>query len=471
MTRNRQSTMMMRCLVVILAIAIDWPLGAAENSVPAHPNVLLITVDTLRADHLSSYGYAWKTSPNIDKVARQGARFERAYTVIPLTGPAHFSLFTSRYPQEHGARRNGEAIPGDRTLLMLPQVLRANGYRSGAFISGWPLNGRLTHLNDSFDDFNEDLTRTYQLFNSSRWAEDVTPPAIEWLKNHAREDRPFFLWVHYFDPHSPYNYREHFADLKPNGAASPSGIEDESMRERVLNYDTEIAYMDWHLGQLLAAVEELGIRDSTLVVLTADHGESLGEHDYVGHGRHLYEDILRVPLIVRLPGQVKPGQVISTPVSILDIAPTILDLTIRETLEQKKAPLTFTGRSLASAIVKGERLSERRVYYLTFAGKKGFMPKWLSWLWIKEAELPLRFGFLERARKLIWSPEDGEAAWYDLRGDAAELRPQLLRDGGAPYAAETGRLKNWFARTNTPDNETQLSSRDIEVLKSLGYVQ
>jgi arylsulfatase A-like enzyme len=124
---------------------------AEENARP--PHVLLITVDTLRARHLSCYGYAWKTSPHIDRLASEGTRFERVYTTIPLTGPAHLSLFTGRFPQEHGAKRNGEAIPNDRTLPTLPQILRAHGYRNAAFISAWPLTARFTHLDDWFDHY------------------------------------------------------------------------------------------------------------------------------------------------------------------------------------------------------------------------------------------------------------------------------------------------------------------------------
>ena len=132
------------------------------------PNVLLVTVDTLRADHLSCYGYGWKTSPNIDKLAHEGTRFVRAYTPIPLTGPAHLSLFTSRYPQEHGAVRNGIASASKQPLVTLPQFLRANGYSAAGFISGWPLTGRLTKINEWFDHYDETLTRKYQLVISSR---------------------------------------------------------------------------------------------------------------------------------------------------------------------------------------------------------------------------------------------------------------------------------------------------------------
>lgn len=461
------------CPVLLLIIASSVAVAQKPASAPpsSPPNVLLITVDTLRTAHLSCYGYAWKTSPHIDKLASEGTRFERAYTVIPLTGPAHFSLFTSRYPQEHGAIRNGLDIADDRTLVNFPQVLRASGYNNAGFISGWPLNGRLTSLDDWFDHYDETLTRTYQLFNSSRWAEDVTPPAIDWLKQNGKSGKPFFMWVHYFDPHSPYDFREHFADLQKNGSGAPAPAADDAMRERIRNYDTEIAYMDWHMGKLFETLDSLGLRDSTLVVLTADHGESLGEHDYIGHGRYLYEDVIRIPLIVRLPGQVEAGKVITTPVSILDIAPTIVDLTVGKTLDEKNAKLPFVGRTLAPALTQGEKLTERPNYYVTFPGKKGFAPKWLSWIWITEEELPSKFGYLDGMSKFIWSPDEGELAMYNVARDPQEIQPQILKTGTPPYKAETKRLQTWFSRTESRASETKMSQEDLEVLKSLGYVQ
>ncbi|MEX2260307.1 MAG: sulfatase [Bryobacteraceae bacterium] len=456
-------------LFALLACAL--PLAAGQNRPSSPPNVLLITVDTLRADNLSCYGYPWKTSPNIDKLAREGTLFEQAYSVIPLTGPAHLSLFTSRYPQEHGARRNGLAVADDRTVVALPQVLRANGYQNAGFISGWPLNGRLTKIDDWFDHYDENLTRTYQMFNSSRWAEDVTPPAINWLKENAGSGKPFFLWIHYFDPHSPYEFREEFADLERNASAAPVPVADDDTRERIRNYDTEIAYMDSHIGKLLNVVDDLGLKDSTLVALTADHGESLGEHDYVGHGRHLYENIVRIPLIVRLPGKVAAGKKIATPVSIVDIAPTVLDLTVGETLKEKKVYLPFVGRTLAPAMTKGEKLSARRIYYVTFPGKKGVAPKWLSWLWVTDEALPSRFGYMDGAAKFVWAPEEEKLAMYDVSRDPHELRPRSVQAPNPQYKAETKRLRTWFARTESRASEENLSARDIEVLKSLGYVQ
>ena len=158
--------------------------AASDAAPPRLPNVLFITIDTLRADHLSCYGYHLKTSPNIDRLAEQGVRYEHAYTVTSRTGPSHYSMFTSRYPQEHGAKLNGFAVAENTKFLFLPQILRRFGYKAGAFVSAWPLTAHLTQLDRWFDTYDEELNRTYQYINSSRWAEDVTPKAISWLEAH-----------------------------------------------------------------------------------------------------------------------------------------------------------------------------------------------------------------------------------------------------------------------------------------------
>jgi arylsulfatase A-like enzyme len=178
-----------------------------------------------------------------------------------------------------------------------------------------------------------------------------------------------------------------------------------------------------------------------------------------------------VPLIVRLPGVVNKGQVISTPVSILDIAPTITDLTVRDSIAQKKVALTFGGRSLADALTDAKTLTRRRIYNVTFPGKKGYAPRWLSWMWIDSDNQSLRFGYVDGATKLIWSPGDELLHSYDVARDPLEHQPATLTAASPPYAAETQRLKSWYSRTEFTAGEELLSKRDIEVLKSLGYVQ
>ena len=465
-----------KILSVFLAI-LAFSLWGSPTEPPAAdadadaPNVLLITVDTLRADHVSSYGYHLKTTPNIDRLAAEGARFENTYSTIPLTGPSHFSMFTGRYPQEHGARINGAAVPDNSKWLALPQILRKFGYQNAAFVSAWPLTGRLTRLDRWFDHYDEELSRSYRVFTSTRFAEDVTPRAINWLRQ--KRQKPFFLWVHYFDPHEPYHLRERFASPEKL-ADPPAGLPTASkeMSDRIARYDSEVSYADHHIGQLLASLDELGLRDSTLVSLTSDHGESLGEHGYVGHGRSLSENVVRVPLIFRLPGKIEAGQVIRENVSLLDLTPTLLGFTVAERITQEEVPISFAGMSLAPAMAAGNELPQRPIRFVTFSGKKAFAPRWLSWMWIpNETRMPLHVGTTEGSRKLIWSPRDEELALYDLAEDAFELNPDVFAKNDRTYKQETPAMARWFDSTNLEDAEATLSERDTEILKSLGYVQ
>ena len=262
MLRN-QSRQSILAVVAAGTTALICALAPASEVIERqHPHVVLITVDTLRADHLSSYGYHLRTSPAMGKLAEEGVRFDRAYTPIPMTGPSHFSMFTGRYPQEHGARINGVSLPDNSKWLTIPQVLRRFGYTSGAFVSAWPLVGRLTQLHRSFDHYDEELERQYQVFHSMRWAEDVTRPALRWLDDNKDKDK-LFMWVHYFDPHEPYNLREEFADLEQirDPAPATAGYSEE-IKNRILRYDSEIGYADSHIKRLLAAAKSQPLRSN-----------------------------------------------------------------------------------------------------------------------------------------------------------------------------------------------------------------
>ena len=462
----------MRLVGVLLAVLMALAVGArAQQGTPAEspPNLVLITVDTLRADHLSCYGYHLATSPNIDQLASEGVRFERAYSPIPLTGPSHISLFTSRFPQEHGARINGVAVAEDSKWLFLPQILRKFGYRNAAFVSAWTLTDRLTQLGQWFDTYDQDLTRSHQVFHSSRFAEDVTPPAIEWLRGNRH--RPFFLWVHYFDPHSPYHLREEFASPERNGHPGNSADwADKEAQERINKYDSEVGYVDHHIGKLLAELDDLELRDSTIVALTADHGESLGEHGYVGHGRRLFEGIVHIPLILRYPGTIPAGRVVPQAASLLDLTPTVLELALGKG-KAATLPVSFAGRSLASAVVGGESLPQRPIRYITFAGRKGFAPRWMSWLWVHDSALPLHIGETRGFRKLVWTPGDRSLSVVNLEQDPLGLRPAVVRKDDKGYRTRAASLRRWFEATDLDEGDITMNERDIEVLKSLGYLQ
>ena len=434
------------------------------------PHVVLITVDTLRADHLSCYGYHLKTSPTMDRLAEEGVRFDRAYSAVPMTGPSHFSMFTGRYPQEHGARINGVGLPSDTKWLTIPQVLRRFGYTSAAFVSAWPLIGRLTQLNRDFDHYDEELGRSYQVFHSMRWAEDVTRPALRWLEDN-KDQKNLFLWVHYFDPHEPYNLREDFADPEQFREPDPAIAEySAAVRNRIVRYDSEVGYADKHIGTLLARIDRLGLRDDTLVALLSDHGEGLGEQGFVGHGRWLYESTVRVPWIMRLPGRIAAGALVEQNVSTLDLAPTLLDLVVPEFREDSQISFTYAGRSQVSAIMEGAKPPSRQIRFVSFEGKKGFAPSWISWVWRPNSGLPFRIGKLDGTMKAIWTPAENQFEFFDLAKDPLERNSQIVAKSDNRYKFESAAFERWFESTNVAESESRLSERDKEILESLGYI-
>ncbi len=324
--------------VLLASALVARPAAAAAGSpsaapAPRFPNVVVVTVDTLRADRLSAYGYRRPTTPNLDRLLARGARFTAARTAEPLTTPALATLLTSLYPHEHGATRNGLRLsPG---LPSFARALRRRGFRTAAFVGNWTLRDRLSGLAEHFDEYQEVLTRKrwWGLFKGEATAADLTDAALGWLAGRALDAgdghaaqpaarRPFLLWVHYVDPHAPYR-------LHPEVAAR-LGVRTAGEVAKSDRYDTEVAFADLHIGRLLAALESgaegaAGERTDTLIVFAADHGESLGEHGEWGHGRTLYEPALRVPLGIVWPGHVRP-QAVDAPASSLDVAPTILGL-------------------------------------------------------------------------------------------------------------------------------------------------
>jgi arylsulfatase A-like enzyme len=277
------------------------------------------------------------------------------------------------------------------------------------------------------------------------------------------------LWVHYFDPHEPYHLRKEFASPKPSGTPRPTKWDDGETRKRTRRYDSEIGYADHHIGRVLDKIDRMGLRETTLVVLTSDHGEALGEHGYVGHNRQLYEGIIRIPLIIRFPGETRTGQVVSEPVTLLDVTPTILELALPKDIE--KLPTSFAGLSLAPSLLTGNRLPARPMRYLTFSSRKGFAPQWISWMWASRADLPLRLGKTENDRKIVWAPAEKDLFAVDLNSDPWGEDPRGLAESDGEYKRETAALQRWFESTDLEESEVKLSQRDTEVLKSLGYIQ
>ncbi len=299
---------------------------------PSGPaNVLIVTLDTLRADHIGAYGYSAARTPVLDGLAAQGARFASATTTTPLTLAAHTSLFTGTFPAYHGVRDN-TGFHVDDQLTTMAEVFAASGYRTGGFVGAFVLDGRwgiAQGFADYVDDFDLSKDVGPGLDTIQRRGDEVVTRALAWLGQ--ADQRPFFGWVHLYDPHSPYEAPPEFASRFP---ASQIGA-----------YDAEIAYTDQQVGRLLEALKASGQLANTLVVVVGDHGEQLGEHREQSHGFFVYDAAVQIPLIMAGPG-VTP-RVVPDQVRIVDVMPTVLDLV------GVKGPDAVQGTTLRPALDGG----------------------------------------------------------------------------------------------------------------------
>jgi choline-sulfatase len=306
------------CIGAFLHFAAVAACSAPPVAKPAAHNLVLITIDTLRADHVGAYGYARAHTPTLDAVARAGVLFERAYAAAPITLPSHATLLSGRYPPGHGARDNGMHVSAG--VPTLATELQTRGFKTAAFVAAFPLDHQFG-LDRGFDVYGDRLGRTPDgKLANERPASQVVDEALSWLRTLAPSTRapstqapgtehpalstqhpaPFFLWIHLFEPHAPYG--------------DPA-----SGRSTIDRYDDEIATADREAGRLLAALQP--VADRTLVVVAGDHGEAFGEHGEYAHSIFVYDTTLRVPLVVRGPG-VTAGSKIAAAVTLADIAPT-----------------------------------------------------------------------------------------------------------------------------------------------------
>ena len=304
------------CLLFFTSCSRPFPTPASKQPATRDSNVLLITLDTLRADHLSCYGGKTVSTPNIDALAARGVRFAQAVAQVPLTTPSHASILTGAYPQVHKLRDNGGFVL-DSSIPTLATLTRDAGFDTAAFVGAAVLN-RHFGLHRGFNHYGDNLNekRDAKLLPgvvAELRGEAVTRRALDWLDqratpgNSAPPTSNFFLWTHYYDAHFPYDPPEPFGS-----------------RFQKDKYSGEIAYVDHQVGQLLKGLAERGLAERTLVVLMADHGESLGDHGEFTHGVFLYDSTMHIPLITAGPG-VPPGKLVTQQVRSIDVMPTIVD--------------------------------------------------------------------------------------------------------------------------------------------------
>jgi len=433
------------------------------SSLDPRPNILFISLDTTRADHLSAYGYERETSPSLEALADEGILFETAYAPSATTGPSHASLFTSVWPMSHGVTKNGREL--DASWTTLAEVLAEEGYETAAVVSSYVLSSRFGY-DKGFSSFDDDFSQAVVPHGVTLWegeavegkfygrADDTTGRALRWLEDRPEPEKPFFLFVHYFDPHDPY--------LVPDGYTPPfqPGPKEALKHNRVVfMYDATLAYMDQEVGRLLAGLKRLGLEDETLVVVTGDHGEGLMERGHWHHGIHIHEEGVRVPLILRLPNQKSAGLRVSSPVSWLDLAPSLLALSGIPPRED------FRGESVAE-VVYGERIldPERPIwlYRRHYSGDdelEGGLARGEKW-------------GLRRGRwKLIWGEDENRLELYDLQTDPGEKVNLALErpDQAATMKAE---LQGWLdAQPEGQGRAVSLDPESRRKLEALGYVE
>jgi arylsulfatase A-like enzyme/Flp pilus assembly protein TadD len=400
------------------------------------PNIILITVDTTRADRMGFLGSKHGVTPHLDAMARQGVVFERAFSQAPLTPVSHATIFTGTYPQFHSVTDFGHPLPS--LLPSVPEILQKSGYHTAAFVGSLILDPKANMapgFDRGFDYFDAgfhqkrgpDETR----YNSiERRAGDVVAHAITWLsKNRAT---PFFIWVHLYDPHAPYD---------------PPAPFDKQFKDR---YDGEIAYADSALGKLFAYLRQRGLYDRALLAMMSDHGESLGAHGESMHGIFLYDETIHVPLLFKLPGTALGGRRVAARVRLVDVAPTLLSML------SLPLPRTFQGESLVPLMKPGPKpVTDLPAYAETDYPHRAF-----GWSALRSMRTG-KYLFVRAPKRELYDESLDKGAQHDLAAASPAVTSTLQ-----------SQLDEFHDRTssfNEKSEQKTLTSEQSESLAALGY--
>lgn len=459
--------MMQRLL--LLCAGLGFALAACGPPTPQVPkNLLLITLDTLRADHLGAYGYQRPTSPNLDALASQASVFLDVTCSMPTTLPSHVTILTGLPPAQHGATRNG--LPPNGDLVSIFDLLAARGFATGALVAAGVLQaefmpgmGIAEHL------FETAKAKTHQVPATA-----INSAAERWLA--AQEGRPFALWLHYYDTHEPYTPGADFAARFTAGYAGPLDNQLRTSwlvslnqptvaaeltardRQHVVDlYDAEIAELDSALGYLFALLRQRHLWEDTLIVIVGDHGQAHGEDDFFGHGEKLLEPVIKVPLMIRRPGQ-REGRRIETPVETLDLMPTLA------ALFALPVPAGLPGRSLVPAL-EGDAMMPRpyrliaRRSYVEQPQRRGLSVHGRHWKLTAYHETDGEHVHLGRASGT--GGLDGESFFVPGSTEAARLQRTLEQLEATMAVEETA---------NDP-TRVELSEETRKMLHALGYIE
>jgi arylsulfatase A-like enzyme/Tfp pilus assembly protein PilF len=392
-------------------------------------NVLLVTLDTTRADRIGCYGYEKAKTPNLDSLALGGVKFSNTYCQVPLTCPSHCSILTGTYPLYHRVHNNGTYYLNPE-LLTLAEILKSRGFKTAAFVSSFTVDSRFG-LDQGFDFYDDKFAEeeVFKALKSEKKADKVFASFSDWLDKNASDQ--IFCWLHFFDPHLPYDppspFKEEFSD-------SP--------------YDGEIAYMDYYVGKTVEKLREKDILDKTLVILAGDHGEAFGEKEVAGHGVFLYDVTMKVPLIFYAENHFPPGKVVKARVRLIDLMPSILDMLNIPVNKE------IQGISLLPYI-EGRRKENLSSYVETYYPKENY-----GW-----SEL---IGLIDGDWKYIQAPKE---ELYNLKKDPEEKVNVFHRD--RKVASEKKNklkemMKSYSSEIRTEKRE--MTAEEKERLRSLGYV-
>ncbi len=417
----------MRLTWIVVAAASCLVMSCGKSSVgsPSRTTpVVLISIDTLRSDHLPAYGYRGVATPNIDALRADSILYERAYSQVPLTLPSHTSILTGMLPGDHGVRDNiGFRL--DTKIPTVQELLRKNGYATGAAVSAFVLRHE-TGIARGFDFFDDDVQPVdgqTVIGRVQREGNDTWAASRKWLDAHLGQ--PFFFFLHLYDPHTPYTPPEpYFSRYRSH-------------------YDGEIAYSDSVVGEVIADLKQHGVYDKALIILLSDHGEGLNEHGEEEHGLFLYREALQVPLLVKLPGSRKAGATVRTPVELVDVFPTILDRTATPRPTTGHRP----GESLLDFLNSGP---SRKIYAETYYPKFHF-----GW-----SDL---HSLIDGNNHFIGAPKP---ELYDLASDPGE-KNNTLESNRRAYVKMRSAIEPFVQHASAPTN---IDPEEAAKLAALGYV-
>jgi arylsulfatase A-like enzyme len=451
-----------------LLVAATGMLAACGGQAP--PNIIVIVGDTLRADRLGSYGNARGLTPFIDSIAERGVVFRNAYAPSSWTNPSVASLFTSRYPSQHGVIAFDSVLPGDE--ITLAEELREAGYATGFFSP----NGLLREdwgFAQGFTEFSEFAIPPRPNQPDYLWipyrADYTNRHVVSWLDSLASKGEPrppVFLYIQYMEPHSPYAPPEAALQRMLDGRPKPdlaevnlfafvgndAPIEDRMVRDLQDVYDAEVLSLDTQLRRLFSALGSRGLLENAIVVVTSDHGEEFAEHGLIGHEKTLYGEVIRIPLVISPPGSSRRTDV-EEAVSLIDLAPTLLAMVGRA------APAAFEGRSLLPLPTGGGKPAQRAVY---------------SELPVPEGAVPNRFSphlrsVIAGRHKLI-AGRNGEAEFYDLQADPGERDPDALgEEERAALRRILEEMAEGAARRDARREVKPIDDATREQIRALGY--